>query len=92
MRIILLFAKLSGKFQRKHQCSQYALGAFLAPGAGIGARRNLVGTGLTYLTAGVTLFNLLNIDIAGTVETTSINDQTRPRGLIANIGFNVLFQ
>ena len=36
-------------------------------------------------------FNLLNIDIAGTVETTSINDQTRPRGLIANIGFNVLF-
>jgi len=30
MRIILLIAKLSGKFQRKHQCSQYALRDFLA--------------------------------------------------------------
>jgi hypothetical protein len=69
----------------------YASDSWWLPGARIGARRNLVGSELTYLTAGVTLFNVLNIDIASTVETISINDKTRPRGLIANIGFNVLF-
>ena len=69
----------------------YASDSWWLPGARIGGRHNLAASRLTYLTAGVTLFNVLNIDLASTVETITINDKTVPKGLIANIGVNVLF-
>jgi hypothetical protein len=61
------------------------------PGARLGLRKNMAGTELTYVTAGVTVFNIVNLDIASTTDTIDINGSTVPKGLIANIGVQVLF-
>ena len=61
------------------------------PGARIGARKNMVGTELTYVTAGVTVFNIVNLDVATTTDTIIVDGDTVPRGLIVNIGVQVLF-
>ena len=61
------------------------------PGARLGLRKNMVGTELTYVTAGITVFNIVNLDLATTTDTITVNDKTVPRGLIVNIGAQVLF-
>ncbi len=61
------------------------------PGARLGLRKNMAGTRLTYITAGVTVFNIVNIDIASTTDTVVINDKTVPRGLILNLGISTRF-
>lgn len=61
------------------------------PGARLGVRKNMVGTELTYVTAGVTVFNIVNLDLATTTDTIVINGSTVPRGLIVNIGAQLLF-
>ncbi|NOQ87427.1 MAG: hypothetical protein GQ550_00745 [Gammaproteobacteria bacterium] len=43
------------------------------------------------VTAGITVFNIVNLDLAATTETITVNDKTVPRGLISNIGVQVLF-
>jgi len=69
----------------------FASDSWWLPGARAGIRANLAGTELTYITAGITVFNILNLDLASTTETVQINGQTVPRGLIANLGVQVLF-
>jgi len=61
------------------------------PGARLGARKNMVGTKLTYITAGITVFNIVNLDVATTTDTITVDGSTVPRGLILNIGAQVLF-
>lgn len=67
----------------------FASDSWWLPGARLGARKNLAGTELTYLTAGVTVFNIVNIDIASTTQRVVINDRTLPRSLIANLSVQV---
>lgn len=69
----------------------FASDSWWLPGARLGLRKNLAGTRLTYLTAGVTVFNIVNLDLAATTQTIQVNGRTLPRGLIANIGVQVLF-
>ncbi|MBE9559318.1 MAG: conjugal transfer protein TraF, partial [Proteobacteria bacterium] len=69
----------------------FASDSWWLPGARIGARKNMAGTKLTYITAGVTVFNIVNLDLATTTDTITINGKTVPRGLIVNIGAQVLF-
>ena len=61
------------------------------PGARLGARKNLAGSRLTYITAGLSLFNLLNLDIASTTDTVVINNRTIPRSLIVNLSMQIAF-
>ncbi len=61
------------------------------PGARAGIRKNMAGSELTYVTAGITVFKILNIDLASTTQTVQIDGQTVPRGLIANLGINMQF-
>ena len=61
------------------------------PGARVGLRKNMAGTKLTYVTAGITAFNILNLDLAATTETIKINNTIVPQGLIANIGVQIVF-
>ena len=61
------------------------------PGARLGARKNMVGSKLTYITAGITVFNIVNLDVATTTDTITVDGSTVPRGLILNIGAQVLF-
>ena len=56
------------------------------PSARLGYRKNLVGTELSYLSAGLTLFNFLNLDVASSLETVEINGTTLPRSFAVNLG------
>ncbi len=61
------------------------------PGARLGVRKNLAGSELTYLTAGLTLFNNVNLDLASTAETINIDGTTLPRGFIGNLSVQFVF-
>jgi len=82
---------MSDNYQWVSLGAGYASDNWWLPGARLGLRSNLAGTKLTYVTAGVTAFNILNLDIASTTETIKINGDTVPRGLIVNLGVQVLF-
>ncbi len=69
----------------------YATESWLIPGARIGYRKNLAGTELGYIGAGLTLFKVVNLDVATTVDTVRISDTKLPRGLIVNLGFDISF-
>jgi hypothetical protein len=56
------------------------------PSARLGYRQNLVGTELSYVSAGLTLFNFLNLDVASSLETVEINGTTLPRSFAVNMG------
>jgi hypothetical protein len=69
----------------------FASDSWWLPGARLGLRKNLAGTQLTYVTGGITVFNIVNLDLAATTETIQVNGDTIPRGLIGNIGVYVQF-
>lgn len=51
-----------------------------------GYRQNLVGTELSYISGGLTMFNFLNLDVASSTETVEINGTTLPRSFAVNLG------
>lgn len=55
----------------------------------IGYRENLTGTRLHYFGLGMTAFRFLNFDISSALDTTSINGNKLPRGLMFSLGFQV---
>ena len=67
----------------------YLTDSWWLPGARIGYRRNLAGSELQYLGLGATVVKILNIDVASTFDTVSINGEKLPRGLMASIGFQI---
>jgi hypothetical protein len=69
----------------------YATDSWWLPGVRFGYRQNLAGTELKYLGVGVTAFKILNIDIASSLDTVTINGTKLPQGLIASIGFDISF-
>jgi hypothetical protein len=69
----------------------YATGNWWIPGVRVGYRKNLEGSNLGYIGAGVTLFKVLNFDIASTTESTEISGTDLPRGLIFNLGVEISF-
>lgn len=69
----------------------YATDSWWIPGMRVGYRKNLAGTELSYLAAGVTVFKVVNIDVASSLDTVSISGKTLPQGLIASIGFQINF-
>ncbi len=52
----------------------------------LGYRKNLVGTELGYLSAGLTAFRWLNVDLATELDRVDIDGDTLPRGLILSLG------
>jgi F plasmid transfer operon, TraF, protein len=61
------------------------------PNVRLGYRRNLAGTEITYLSAGIQIFKLFNLDIASALDTVSIDDTKLPQGLTLNLGFLIDF-
>ncbi|WP_200192373.1 conjugal transfer protein TraF [Halorhodospira abdelmalekii] len=60
---------------------------FYIPSARLGYRKNLAGTELGYISGGLTLFNLFNLDLAVATERVD----SVPRGFFANLGFETAF-
>lgn len=69
----------------------FASDSWWLPGVRLGVRKNLAGSALTYITAGVTVFNVVNLDIASTTNTVVINNQTVPRSAIINLSAQFAF-
>ncbi|HFD92379.1 MAG TPA: type IX secretion system membrane protein PorP/SprF [Gammaproteobacteria bacterium] len=67
----------------------YLTESWWLPGARIGYRKNMTGTKLEYLSAGATIFKIVNIDMASTFDTVTINGDRLPRGLMASVGFQI---
>lgn len=59
------------------------------PNVRLGYRENLEGSRAKYLSAGLTFFNIMNFDVAASLETASINGRDLPRGLMASLGFQI---
>ncbi len=67
----------------------YAADSWWLPSARIGMSRNLAGTGLGYINAGVTVMKFINIDVATTLDTVTLDGEEMMRG--ANIRLGVQF-
>ncbi len=61
------------------------------PSLRAGAHHNISGTQLGYVSAGVTLFKYINIDLGSAVNTVSIEGQELPRSLSLSAGINFAF-
>lgn len=68
----------------------YAADSWWLPSARIGMSRNLAGTKLSYLNAGVTVMKFINIDVATTLDTVTLDGDEVKRG--ANIRLGVQFE
>jgi hypothetical protein len=67
----------------------YAADSWWLPSARIGFSRNLVGSKLTYINAGITVMKFLNIDVATTLDTVTLDGNEMRRG--ANLRLGVQF-
>lgn len=61
------------------------------PNLRLGYRRNLAGTEIRYLSAGIRIFRFFDFDVASALDTVSIRGDELPRGLMMNMGFSVDF-
>ena len=59
------------------------------PSFRLGYRENLAGTELRYVSAGLTAFRFLNIDVASALDTVTIDGDKLPQGLMFSLGFQV---
>jgi hypothetical protein len=82
---------MGDEFQWLSVSGGYSTDSWWIPGIRVGYRKNLAGTELSYLGAGVTVFKILNIDVASSLDTVSISGTTLPRGLIVSLGFQINF-
>ena len=65
----------------------YASDSWWLPSARIGFSRNLAGSHLAYLNAGITMMKFINIDVATTLDTVTLNGDDMRRGANIRIGF-----
>ena len=78
------------KYQWATLTAGYATDSWWLPSARLGISKNLVGTKLSYLNAGITMFKFINLDVATTLETVTIENKKLMRGL--NIRLGVQFE
>ncbi|MDT8384497.1 MAG: conjugal transfer protein TraF [Gammaproteobacteria bacterium] len=68
----------------------YATDTWFLPGIRAGLRQNLAGTKVKYLTGGLTL-GPVNLDVAYSPDTVTIDGESVPRGAIVNLGLELSF-
>ncbi len=69
----------------------YATRSWFIPGVRMGYRKNLAGSQLSAVTAGVTLFKFLHTDVAYGLEKVDVDGNSIPRMLQVNVGVDFLF-
>lgn len=74
------------KYQWLTLTAGYAADSWWLPSARVGFSRNLAGTKLAYLNAGVTIMKFINIDAATTLDKVTLDGNEIRRGLNVRIG------
>ena len=69
----------------------YFTDSWLIPGVRAGYRSNLAGEEMNYVTLGLTLFKMLNVDGAMALNDVTIDGTTVPRGVMLNLGLEMPF-
>jgi F plasmid transfer operon, TraF, protein len=69
----------------------YATDSWWLPGIRTGLQSNLAGTQLTYISAGLTLFKYLDIDVSSALDTVEIDGEDLPRGLNLSLALSARF-
>ena len=69
----------------------YTTQSWWLPGVRFGYRQNLAGTELQHVGVGVTAFQILNIDIASSLDDVRIDGETLPQSVLLSIGLNFDF-
>ncbi|MGD8560131.1 MAG: conjugal transfer protein TraF [Gammaproteobacteria bacterium] len=69
----------------------YLNDGWILPGLRAGYRANQAGSELSYLTGGVTLFGVVNMDLAYGLEEVEVDGEKVPRSFIFNMGLEVTF-
>ena len=64
----------------------YAADSWWLPSARLGMSRNLAGTGLGYVNAGITVMKFINLDVATTLDTVTLDGNEMRRGLNLRLG------
>ncbi len=64
----------------------YAADSWWLPSARLGMSRNLAGTKLAYLNAGVTVMKFFNLDVASTLDTVTLDGNKMMRGINVRLG------
>ena len=82
---------LGDNYQWLTASAGYSTDSSWASGFRFGYRRNLAGTEISYLGAGITVFKYVNIDLASSLDTTTINGNKLPRSMLFSIGFSTSF-
>ena len=82
---------INDQYQWLTASAGYSTDSIWVPGFRFGYRRNLAGTEISYLGAGITVFKYVNIDLASSLDTTTINGNKLPRSLLFSIGFSTSF-
>ena len=74
----------------KHQWLTTGVGykttSWWLPNVRAGYRKNLVGTELSYLAVGANFFRYIDLDIASTLDTVTLGDDTLPRSITVSLG------
>jgi len=78
-------------FQWSNISLHYQPNNWLIPGARVGYKMNQVGTELSSLTFGLTLFRNANIDLEYGLDSTTIDEESAPRNFAFNFGFEEHF-
>ncbi len=69
----------------------YEPGRTWVPSPRAGLRKNLTGEKLTYISAGLSFFRALHLDVASSLESITLDDRSVPRGLQANLALGRRF-
>jgi hypothetical protein len=77
---------INDKYQWFTLTAGYAADSWWLPSARIGMSRNLAGTGLGYINAGITMMKFINLDVASTLDTVTLDGTELRRGLNVRLG------
>lgn len=78
-------------FQWATLSAAYATDSWWIPGARVGYRTNLAGSKLSYVTAGLTMFKALSLDVAYGLDSLSYEGKSIPRSAMINLGLQMTF-
>jgi hypothetical protein len=82
---------LGDRFQWATLSAGFQTDSRWVPSVRIGVRQNLAGTELSYASFGLTAFKIVNFDIASALDTVKIDGEKLPQGLMASIGFQIVW-
>lgn len=80
---------VGNEFQWATLAGGFDTGKRWLPNVRLGYRQNLAGTEKSYASLGLTMFRFINLDIASSLDSTTIDGRKLPEGLMISLGFQV---